>query len=40
VIEKGLEPGARVVVEGLQRVRDGIKVTVKAAEGAASPAQG
>jgi membrane fusion protein (multidrug efflux system) len=30
VIEKGLSPGARVVVEGLQRVRDGVKVTVKA----------
>jgi membrane fusion protein (multidrug efflux system) len=30
VVDKGLAPGARVVVEGLQRVRDGVKVTVKA----------
>lgn len=41
VVEKGLSPGARVVVEGLQRVRDGSKVTVKAAGApAASPVQG
>jgi multidrug efflux pump subunit AcrA (membrane-fusion protein) len=26
VIESGLEPGARVVVDGLQRLRDGMTV--------------
>jgi membrane fusion protein (multidrug efflux system) len=41
VVEKGLAPDARVVVEGLQRVRDGSKVTVKAAGApAASPVEG
>jgi RND family efflux transporter MFP subunit len=37
IVEEGVAPGARVVVEGLQRVRDGVKVTVSAAgpEGAA-----
>lgn len=30
VVEEGLEPGERVVVEGLQRVRDGLKVSPKA----------
>jgi membrane fusion protein (multidrug efflux system) len=29
VIEKGLEPGERVVVEGLQRIRDGMTVAAK-----------
>jgi membrane fusion protein (multidrug efflux system) len=44
VIEEGLEPGEKVVVEGLQRVRDGAVVTPKAAAavpagtGAAEPA--
>ena len=36
VIEEGLKPGERVVVEGLQRVREG--VTVSPREAAASPA--
>ena len=27
VIEEGLQPGERVVVEGLQRLRDGMSVT-------------
>jgi membrane fusion protein (multidrug efflux system) len=31
VIEEGVKPGDRVIVEGLQRVRDGMKVTPKAA---------
>jgi membrane fusion protein (multidrug efflux system) len=31
VIEEGLKPGERVVVEGLQRVRDGVVVTAKPA---------
>jgi len=31
VIESGLRPGERVVVEGLQKVRQGIKVAVQAA---------
>ena len=40
VIEEGLKPGEKVVVEGLQRVRDGITVTPKpaAAAAAGSPA--
>ena len=29
VIEEGVKPGDRVIVEGLQRVRDGMKVTTK-----------
>lgn len=29
VVEEGLEPGEKVVVEGLQRLRDGITVTAK-----------
>jgi len=29
VIEEGVKPGDRVIVEGLQRVRDGMKVTAK-----------
>ena len=29
VIEDGLKPGERVVVEGLQRVQDGMTVTAK-----------
>jgi membrane fusion protein (multidrug efflux system) len=37
VVEKGLSPGARVVVEGLQRVRDGTKVSVSTAEPDAVP---
>ena len=31
VIEEGVKPGDRVIVEGLQRVRDGMKVTPKEA---------
>jgi membrane fusion protein (multidrug efflux system) len=27
VIEKGLKPGERIVVEGVQKVRNGVKVT-------------
>jgi membrane fusion protein, multidrug efflux system len=46
VIEEGLKPGERVVVEGLQRIRDGATVSPKAAapaaagSGAAEPAAG
>lgn len=45
VIEKGLEPGERVIVEGLQRARDGLKVnpqpvTAAAAQGTAEPTSG
>lgn len=36
VIEKGLEPGDRVVVEGGQRLRDGMKVTVRPYQPAAA----
>jgi membrane fusion protein (multidrug efflux system) len=36
VIEEGLQPGERVIVEGLQRARDGLKVTPKAVAPAAS----
>jgi len=36
VIEKGLSPGDRIVVEGLQRVRTGMKVAPKEAAAAAS----
>jgi membrane fusion protein (multidrug efflux system) len=41
VIESGLKPGEKVIVEGMQRVRPGIKVSakvVKLEEAAASPA--
>jgi membrane fusion protein (multidrug efflux system) len=37
VIEEGLKPGERVVVEGLQRIQDGMTVAAKAAP-AAPPA--
>jgi membrane fusion protein (multidrug efflux system) len=46
VIEEGLQPGDRVVVDGLQRIRDGIAVSPKVAEpppagsGAAEPTTG
>jgi membrane fusion protein (multidrug efflux system) len=40
VITKGLKAGDRVVVEGLQRIRDGITVTPKAAPPASGPAAG
>jgi membrane fusion protein (multidrug efflux system) len=46
VIEQGLKPGERVVVEGLQRIRDGATVSPKTAapapagSGAAEPATG
>jgi len=36
LIEEGLKPGEKVVVEGLQKVRDGMVVSPKAA--AAAPA--
>jgi membrane fusion protein (multidrug efflux system) len=36
VIEEGLKPGERVIVEGLQRVRDGLTVSPKAAPATAS----
>jgi membrane fusion protein (multidrug efflux system) len=39
VIEEGLKPGERVVVEGLQRVQDGMTVTPKAPPAAAAQAQ-
>ena len=32
VIEEGLKPGERVVVEGLQRIRDGATVSPRAVE--------
>jgi membrane fusion protein, multidrug efflux system len=38
VIEEGVKPGERVVVEGLQRIRDGITVEPKPAP--ATPAPG
>ncbi len=37
VIDDGLKPGERVVVEGLQRVREGMTVTPKAAPPAGAP---
>jgi len=36
VINRGLQPGERVVVEGLQKIRQGAKVTIKAAEAGAA----
>jgi len=36
VIDEGLEPGERVIVEGLQKVRDGVTVNPKPATAAAS----
>jgi membrane fusion protein (multidrug efflux system) len=38
VIEEGLKPGEKVVVEGLQRVREGVVVSAKPA--AAAPGKG
>ena len=35
VIDEGLKPGERVVVDGLQRVRDGLVVSPKPVEAAA-----
>jgi membrane fusion protein (multidrug efflux system) len=40
VIERGLRPGERVVVEGLQKVRQGIKVAVQAADAEAEKPAG
>jgi membrane fusion protein, multidrug efflux system len=37
VIEEGLKPGERVVVEGLQRVQDGMTVAAKAPPAASTP---
>lgn len=39
VIAEGLKPGERVIVEGLQKVREGMKVTPKPAADAAKAAQ-
>lgn len=39
VIEEGLQDGDRVVVEGLQRIRDGITVTAKPAPAEPAPAK-
>lgn len=39
VIEDGLKPGEKVVVEGLQRIRDGMTVTAKPAPPAAGEAK-
>ena len=36
VIDEGLKPGERIVVEGLQKVRDGATVNPKSAEAATS----
>jgi membrane fusion protein (multidrug efflux system) len=36
IIEQGLKPGERVVVEGVQKVRDGMPVKVTAAAPAAA----
>jgi membrane fusion protein (multidrug efflux system) len=38
IISEGLKPGEKVVVEGLQRIRDGLVVTPKPAPAAAEPA--
>jgi membrane fusion protein (multidrug efflux system) len=38
VIEEGVQDGDRVVVEGLQRIRDGVTVTAKPAPAEAAPA--
>jgi membrane fusion protein (multidrug efflux system) len=38
VIEEGLKPGERVIVEGLQKVREGATVTPKAVPAEAAPA--
>jgi membrane fusion protein (multidrug efflux system) len=40
VIEKGLNPGERVVVEGIQRLREGVVVTPKPVAAEAPAAQG
>ena len=40
VIEEGLKPGERVVVEGLQRIRDGLTVTPKPAPAPGAAASG
>ena len=37
VIEEGLKPGERVVIEGLQKIRDGMVVAPKAAPAEAAP---
>lgn len=39
VVEEGLQDGDRVVVEGLQRIRDGVTVTAKPAPADAAPAK-
>jgi membrane fusion protein (multidrug efflux system) len=38
VIEEGVQDGDRVVVEGLQRIRDGVTVTANPAPAEAAPA--
>jgi membrane fusion protein (multidrug efflux system) len=35
IIESGLKPGENVVVEGVQKVRDGVPVRIKSAGAAA-----
>lgn len=37
IIDEGLEPGERVIVEGLQKVRDGVAVDPKPADATARP---
>ncbi|HEX5051190.1 MAG TPA: efflux transporter periplasmic adaptor subunit, partial [Planctomycetota bacterium] len=39
VIDSGLQPGERVVVDGLQKVRDGVVVSPKPADAQAAAAQ-
>jgi membrane fusion protein (multidrug efflux system) len=36
IIDEGLKPGERVVVEGVQRVRDGVQVKIQPASGSAT----
>jgi len=38
IIQEGLKGGERVVVEGFQRLRDGMTVVPKPADAAAAPA--
>jgi membrane fusion protein, multidrug efflux system len=40
VIEAGVEPGQRVVVEGVDRLRDGARITLARGAGAAAPTDG
>jgi membrane fusion protein, multidrug efflux system len=38
-VKKGLEPGERVVVDGADRLKPGVKVAIVRAGGAAGPAK-